>query len=53
MKIEVKIENIEVTYEENNYKTTKEQDIFFLDNCIQKALKLYEETRKVNGEQDD
>lgn len=41
MKISVKIADIEVSYEENNQRTTLATDKEMMSCCIQKALKLY------------
>ena len=51
MKIVVKIEDIEVSYEENNYKTTQEQDVKFLNECVDKAFALYQKKTKEQSDE--
>ena len=46
MKILVKIEDVEVSYEEENYKTTATQDKDYMNLCCEKALLLYSEKLK-------
>ena len=46
MKIVVKIEDIEVSYEEPKHQTTKTQDKDLLNMCYEKAIQLYFEKLK-------
>lgn len=58
MKISVKIDDIEISYEEEHYKTTENQDRNYISMCVEKALLLYSQkleyvTDKSVSEDDD